>query len=73
MEPNQYYTEHCGSQNMFGETQSANRKHGCTTDHFLKLTHPVSEAFQWSEKVGFVCLDFEKRSMLYGVYDCFTN
>ena len=52
--------EYCESQNIFGETQSAYRKHRCTTDNLIKLTQHVSEAFQWSERVGFVCLDVEK-------------
>ena len=42
------------------ETQSAYRKHRCTTDNIIKLTQHVSEAFQWSEMVGLVCLDVEK-------------
>ena len=52
--------EHCESLNVFGETQSAYRKHRCTTDNLIKLTQHVSEAFQWSEMVGLVCLDVEK-------------
>ena len=52
--------EYCESQNIFGETQSAYRKHRCTTDNLIKLTQHVSEAFQLSEMVGFVCLDVEK-------------
>ena len=52
--------EHCESQNTFGETQSAYRKHRCTTDNLIKLNKPVNEIFQWSEMVGFVCLDVEK-------------
>ena len=52
--------EHCESQNTFSETQSAYRKHRCPTDNLIKLTQHVSEAFQWSEMVGFVCLDVEK-------------
>ena len=52
--------EHCESLNVFGETQSAYRKHRCTTDTLIKLTHYVSEAFQWSEMLGLVCLDVEK-------------
>ena len=52
--------EYCESQNIFGETESAYRKHRCTTDNPIKLTQHVSEAFQWSEMVGFVCLDVEK-------------
>ena len=52
--------EYCESQNIFGETQSAYRKHRCATENLMKLTQHVSEAFQWSEMVGFVCLDVEK-------------
>ena len=52
--------EHCESLNVFGETQSAYRKHRCTTDNLIKLTQHVSEAFQWSEMVSLVCLDVEK-------------
>ena len=60
--------EHCESLNVFGETQSAYRKHRCATDNIIKLTQHVSAAFQWSEMVGLVCLDVEKaRLMLYGV------
>ena len=44
--------EHCESLNVFGETQSAYRKHRCTTNNLIKLTQHVSEAFQWSEMVG---------------------
>ena len=32
----------------------------CTTDNLLKLTQHVTEAFQWSEMVGFVCIDDDK-------------
>ena len=52
--------EHCESLNAFGETQSAYSKHRCDTDNFIKLTQHVSEAFQWSEMAGLVCLDVEK-------------
>ena len=52
--------EHCESQNTFGETQSAYRKHLCTTDNLIKLVQHVSEAFQWSEIVRFGCLDVKK-------------
>ena len=52
--------EHCESPNVFGEIQSAYRKHRCTTDNLIKLTQHVSEAFQWSEMVGLVCLDVDK-------------
>ena len=51
--------EHCESLNVFGETR-AYRKHRCTTDNLIKLTQHFSEAFQWSVKVGLVCLDVEK-------------
>ena len=40
--------------------QNAYRRIRCTTDNLLKLTQHVTEAFQWSEMVGFVCLDIEK-------------
>ena len=40
--------------------QSAYRSYRCTTDNLLKLTQHVTEAFQWSELIGFVCLDIEK-------------
>ena len=40
--------------------QSAYRRNRCTTDNLLKLTQHVTEAFQWSEMVGSVCLDIEK-------------
>ena len=53
-------SEHCESLNVFGETQSAYRKHRCTTDNLIKLTQHISEAFQWSKMVGLVCLDVEK-------------
>ena len=52
--------EYSESQNIFGETQSAYRKHLCTTDNLIKLTEHVSEVFEWSEMVGFVCLDVKK-------------
>ena len=52
--------EHCESLNVFGGSQSADRKHHCTTDNLITLTQQVSEAFQWSEMVGLVCLDVEK-------------
>ena len=52
--------EHCEILNVFGETQSAYRKHRCTRDNLIKLTQHVSEAFQWSEMVGLVFLDVEK-------------
>ena len=52
--------DYCESQNIFGETQSAYRKQRCTTDNLNKLPQHVSEAFQWSRMVGFVCVDVEK-------------
>ena len=52
--------EFCESQNIFGKTQSAYRKHHCTTDNLIKLTQHVSEAFQLSEIVVLVCLDAKK-------------
>ena len=51
---------HCEEIDVFGEMQSAYRTNRCTTDNLLKLTQHVTEAFQWSEMVGFVFLDFEK-------------
>ena len=42
------------------ETHSALRRNRCTTDNLLKVTQHVKEAIQWSEKVGFVCLDIKK-------------
>ena len=51
--------EHCESQNIFRETQSAYRKHRCTTDDLININQQVSEAFQWLEMVGFVCMDVE--------------
>ena len=51
---------HCDENDVFVEMQSAYRRNRCTTDNLLKLTQHVTEAFQWSEMVGFVCLDNEK-------------
>ena len=51
---------HCEEKDVFGEMQSAYRRNRCTTDNLLKLTQHVTEAFQWSEMIGFVCLDIEK-------------
>ena len=48
------------SQSKVGETTSSYRKHRCTADNLIKLTQHVSEAFQWSEIFGLVCLDVEK-------------
>ena len=44
--------DHCESQKIFGDTQSAYRKHRCTKDNFIELTQHVSEAFQRSEVAG---------------------
>ena len=38
----------------------AYRNNGSTTDNLLKFTQHGTKAFQWSEVVGFVCLDIEK-------------
>ena len=46
---------HC--ENNDGEMQSAYRTNRCTIDNLLKLTQHVTEAFQWSETIGFVCLN----------------
>ena len=51
---------HCEDNDVFGEMQSAYRRNHCTTDKFTKLFQHVTEAFQWSEMVGFVCLANEK-------------
>ena len=51
---------HCEKNDVFGETQTAYRRNRCTTDNLLKVTQYLTEAFQWSEMVGFVCLDIEK-------------
>ena len=51
---------HYEENDIFGEMQSAYRRNRCTTDNFLKLTQHVTEAFQWSEMVGFVCPGIEK-------------
>ena len=51
---------HCEENNVFGEMQSAYKRNRCTSDNLLKLTQHVTEAFQWSEIVGFVFLDNEK-------------
>ena len=51
---------HCVENGVFGKMQSAYRRKRCTTDNLLKLTQHVTEAFQWSEMVGFACLDIEK-------------
>ena len=51
---------HCEESDVFGEMHSAYRRNRWTTDNLLKLTQHVTEAIQWSEMVGFVCLDIEK-------------
>ena len=53
-------TERCEFQNICGETQIAHNKQRCTTENLIKRTQHVSEDFQWSEMVSFVCLDIEK-------------
>ena len=50
---------HCEATKIFGAQQSAYRTNRCTTDN-LVLTQHVSEAYQWLEMVGIVCLDIEK-------------
>ena len=52
--------DHCEANKVFGPHQSAYRANRCTTDNLLVLTQHVSEAYQWSEMVGLVCLDVEK-------------
>ena len=52
--------EHCENNDVFGEMQSAYRRKGCPADNLLKLTQHVTQAFQRSEIVRFVCLDIEK-------------
>ena len=54
------FLAHCEKDDVFGETQSAYRRNRCITDNLLKLFQQVTETFQWSEMVGFVCLDIEK-------------
>ena len=51
--------EHCERLNVFGETQNAYKKRRCTTENLIKHTQHLSEAFQWSEKFGSLCLDAE--------------
>ena len=55
-----FFLAHCGENVVFGEMKSAYRRNRCTTDILLKFTQHVTEAFQWSEMVGFVCLHIEK-------------
>ena len=50
--------DHCEANK--GSQQSAYRANRCTTDNLLGLTQHISEAYQWSEMVGLVCLDEEK-------------
>ena len=45
---------------VFAEVQIAYRTIHCTTDNLLTLYHLVTEAFQWSIMLGFICLDVEK-------------
>ena len=52
--------DHCEANKVFGPQQSAYRANRCTTDDLLVLTQHISEAYQWSEMVGLVCLDVEK-------------
>ena len=52
--------DHCEANKVFGSQQSAYRANRCTTDNLLVLTQHISEAYQWSEMVGLVCLDVEK-------------
>ena len=51
---------YCEENDVFGEMQSAYRRNLCKTHNLFKLTQHVTEAFQWSEMVAFVCLDIEK-------------
>ena len=52
--------DHCEANKVFGSQQSAYRANICTTDNLLVLTQHLSEAYQWSEMVGLVCLDVEE-------------
>ena len=52
--------EYCENQNLFDEVQSTYKIHRCTTYDINELTQQVSEAVQWTEMFGFVCLDVEK-------------
>ena len=52
--------DHSEANKVFGPHQSAYRANRCTTDNLLVLTRHISEAYQWSEMVGLVCLDVEK-------------
>ena len=55
-----FILDHCEANKVFGSQQIAYRANRCTTDNLLVLTQRISEAYQWSEKVGLVCLDVEK-------------
>ena len=55
-----FVVAHCEENDVFGEMQSAYRRIRCKTDNLLKFSQHVTEAFQWSQTVGFVCLDIEK-------------
>ena len=52
--------DHCEANKLFGQQQSACREKRCTTDNLLDLTQHISEAYQWPEMVGLVCLIVEK-------------
>ena len=52
--------DHCDANKVFGPQQSAYRANRCTTDNLHVLTQHISEAYQWSDMVGLVCLDVEK-------------
>ena len=52
--------DHCEANKVFGSQQNAYRANRCTTDNLLVLTQHISEAYQWSEMMGVVCLDVEK-------------
>ena len=52
--------EHCENNDVFGEMQSAYRRKRCTDDNLLKFTQHVTEVFQRSVMVRFVCLDIKK-------------
>ena len=52
--------DHCEANKVFGPQQGAYISNRCTTDNLLVLTQHISEAYQWLETVGLVCLDVEK-------------
>ena len=52
--------DHCEANKVFGLQQSAYRANRSTTDNLIVLTQHISEAYQWAEMVGLVCLDVEK-------------